>query len=1299
LVGGTFAQTLVLAAGLLAAASAPAANIYWVSFHPAADSPATDAATAGFTQASDVGYTQLLEANGHTVTRYVTTGTPDKGLLSGADLVIISRSVPSGDYQDLAEATAWNGVTAPTMILGGYILRKSRLGYTAGETIPDTAGTVTLAVRDPSHPIFEGIALDAAKVMVNPYANPVSFNGTPQRGISVNTDAVAGGGTILATIGTAGDPAAGGMVIGEWPAAARMGNGGADTLGGPRLVFLTGSREASGLTSQGSGIFDLTEDGATLFLNAVNYLSGFVDATPPALVEAKGRPSLDTVVLTFSEPLEPTGAVELGNYIVAGPGGELALISAVLSTDARQVIITTDPQTAGDEYTVTVNNVADLMGNPIAPDSVAKFRAGGMLLQTEAGFVIWEAEDFDRNLDGRWLIDTTRGTPSGGASVVNPNGYGGTAQGTVLEYDIRFVKTGTHIIWYRASSDSGTDDSAFLRLDGVEPANRPGDQAAMTGFSGALDYVWRSDSYTGADPMSFEITEPGQHTIGLARREDGAFFDKFIITTDPTFVPTGFGPPNTPREGEAGPPPAQITITLQPVDVTVGENGRVTFTTAATSDDPLLAYQWQRKVDNAFENIPGAVVSNLTINPATLDWNGAIVRARVVVAGNEAYTQEAKVTVIPDTIAPALLGANGDALRSRAILRFSEPLDVVTAGDLASYAISGPEGPLDVTSVTYTPGSRTVILGTGAQIVGYKYTVNVNGIADLAATPNLLAPSVVRFYSLGARLAQGDDGLVVYEAENYDTLIGSLWAEDALSGTPSGGLSMHVPDNVNDGRLTDQLEYQITFTQPGTQYIWWRARADNDAADSGWLHVNGDLPATRTAGNSASMSGFNTGPTVDFVWSNDSQDGPDPMTFEIETPGLNTIGLGSREDGAYFDKFVITTDPNFIPAVGYGAFGPPETREGQPPLPTLAITSPATLTEFAPGTNVQFTVSILATPRVVSVVEYYAGGTKIGQATNSPFSFTWQGVPIGVHNVTALLRDDVGDSVQSAVVTVVARGTNDVLLLVGNPDLSAAPGDAAIRDRLAAFGFTVVVVDDGACTSLDAIGKRLIVDSSTVGSGSIGTKFRDAAVPVVSWEQANQDDFGMTLNTDGVDRGSLAAQTQVELLATTHPMAAGFAPGPLTIATAPTDYSWGLPNENAVRIATVVGNPAQVLIYGYEAGAIMADGLAAPARRVQVFLTDTAFTQLNAEGVALIDAALSWAVDEKLVIPGNEITITGAVAGPGGLTLTWQGGRGPYTIRTRADLSAPWVDLLTTSQTSQTVPMGGASAFYQIKAP
>ena len=312
--------SLALVSLFLSVMFSHAANVAWISFHPGDDTPSAAAASAGFTMAPDVGYTELLRANGHEVTRIVTSATPDAAVLNDYDVVIIGRSVPSGNYQD-AGATAWNSISAPVIVMGGYVMRNSRMGYTTGGTIPDTAGTVAVTVNDPSHPIFQGISLGADNSL--PYANIVDFMGTTERGISVNTDPLAGGGVVLGTVGTAGDPAFGGLLIGEWQSGAVMGNSAADVLAGHRLVFLSGSREHSGLTSEGSGIYDLNPESAQLFLNAVRYMAGEttpgVDSTVVLLHDGFNSNTGNTSDLNEDLARQTGSLAPLAYTLVSGP--------------------------------------------------------------------------------------------------------------------------------------------------------------------------------------------------------------------------------------------------------------------------------------------------------------------------------------------------------------------------------------------------------------------------------------------------------------------------------------------------------------------------------------------------------------------------------------------------------------------------------------------------------------------------------------------------------------------------------------------------------------------------------------------------------------------------------------------------------------------------------------------------------------------------------------------------------------------------------------------------------------------
>ncbi|MHC4535783.1 MAG: carbohydrate binding domain-containing protein [Planctomycetota bacterium] len=204
--------------------------------------------------------------------------------------MIISRTASSGHYGG-SGASLWNSVTAPTINLNGYTLRGgNRLGFTDGGTMVDTTGDVRLAVTDPAHPIFAGIALTDG-VMDNLYAEgavPLTTDETIiSRGISINNNTIDDDGTLLATIAevSADTGPVGGMMIAEYPAGATMQNSSGsadDVLGGPRLVFLTGSREPSGVTGgQAAALYDLYPDGEQMFLNAVDYMLN----PPPPPVE------------------------------------------------------------------------------------------------------------------------------------------------------------------------------------------------------------------------------------------------------------------------------------------------------------------------------------------------------------------------------------------------------------------------------------------------------------------------------------------------------------------------------------------------------------------------------------------------------------------------------------------------------------------------------------------------------------------------------------------------------------------------------------------------------------------------------------------------------------------------------------------------------------------------------------------------------------------------------------------------------------------------------------------------------
>lgn len=279
--------------------------------------------------------------------------------------------------------------------------------------------------------------------------------------------------------------------------------------------------------------------------------------------------------------------------------------------------------------------------------------------------------------------------------------------------------------------------------------------------------------------------------------------------------------------------------------------------------------------------------------------------------------------------------------------------------------------------------------------------------------------------------------------------------------------------------------------------------------------------------------------------------------------------------------------------------------------------------------------------------------TVVGQPTGTSFT------DISVINATPYFyvvsaENDGGESGNSAQVsaTPIAPALNG-LFVVGNTNLNA--GDSAVKTRLESIGYVVVVKKDSASVTADANGKAIVLISSTVNPGNVGTKFRDVLIPVIVWEHDLYDDMWMT-GAPTTEHGSQTGQTQLVIQDPTHPMAAGLT-GTKSVVTASRTFTWGKPNTNAARIATLVADATKWVIFGYEKNAVMPGGTAA-ARRVGFFLHDTTAGVLNTDGKALFDAAIRWAANA----PASPITVSIQITGTEA-TLKWEAVDGALSYR------------------------------------
>jgi len=113
-----------------------------------------------------------------------------------------------------------------------------------------------------------------------------------------------------------------------------------------------------------------------------------------------------------------------------------------------------------------------------------------------------------------------------------------------LDYHVNFHKSGVHYIVGRGASESHDDNSFHAGIDGA--GNTTSDR--IDNPVNALNPVWSGETMDfnielqESELAFFDVPSPGERTINIWMREDGFILDKFVISTSPNVLPTGFGP-------------------------------------------------------------------------------------------------------------------------------------------------------------------------------------------------------------------------------------------------------------------------------------------------------------------------------------------------------------------------------------------------------------------------------------------------------------------------------------------------------------------------------------------------------------------------------------------------------------------------------------------------------------------------------------------------------------------------------------------------------------------------------------
>ncbi|KGM13202.1 glycoside hydrolase family 9 protein [Cellulomonas bogoriensis] len=117
-------------------------------------------------------------------------------------------------------------------------------------------------------------------------------------------------------------------------------------------------------------------------------------------------------------------------------------------------------------------------------------------------------------------------------------------------------------------------------------------------------------------------------------------------------------------DGSVAPAPAAVTVTEHPADVTVAEGAQGRFSAAASGE--VLSVRWQRAdADGDWVDVPDASTTELVL-VASLEDDGARVRAVFTGPDGDVVTEAATMTVVPAEVAPgaAVVELSDDQVRA-----------------------------------------------------------------------------------------------------------------------------------------------------------------------------------------------------------------------------------------------------------------------------------------------------------------------------------------------------------------------------------------------------------------------------------------------------------------------------------------------------------------------------------------------------------------------------------------------------------------------------------------------------------
>lgn len=483
------------------------------------------------------------------------------------------------------------------------------------------------------------------------------------------------------------------------------------------------------------------------------------DRTGPLALNARREANLTTIVVNFSEPLDPVAATTTGNYQVCDafiPNRCVNVINAALTNNNTTVILETDTPDLAGVYQINLSGITDVHGNLIRPPTtlalriVASFQQGLNGYTGAADTQLRQANPNDNyNTATSLLVDAADGGGVVQVLLAFRNLFG-TGPGQIppgvtlrsatlrlFSIDANADSPGPvllHLMLMPWDSATVTWDSltAGVATNGVE-ATTNSFATIIPNFPNPNGTTWQTRDMNVLSSVqawaSGQVANEGWVLINV--NTDGYRFSSSEYS-DMQYRPLLM------VEYEPATDVQPVQIVGQPAPLTTANEG-ATVNLAVSVSGTRPEFQWYK--DSV--RLEGATNATLTLAQVNESFSGRYFCIISNLAPSIVQSADAVVVVNPDTNRPVVVSALATTNVSEIRVVFSKPMDAASLAQAGRLVVAPAYGgtPLNVLGVSLATNGLTATVTTEPRNPFTYYTLTVSDVTDAAYRRNVLAPN------------------------------------------------------------------------------------------------------------------------------------------------------------------------------------------------------------------------------------------------------------------------------------------------------------------------------------------------------------------------------------------------------------------------------------------------------------------------------------------------------------------------------------------------------------------------------